>query len=342
MTVGASPPVCNFNPRPPWGGRQRTRKRTATISIFQSTPSVGRATSATIFSLLSPSISIHALRGEGDPSYQENNVLPHYFNPRPPWGGRLDVKAKDLLFTLFQSTPSVGRATSMAVPQEPIVPSFQSTPSVGRATLLLPARNSRTKTFQSTPSVGRATNLPIFLNTFDGISIHALRGEGDLVNAINDAAGSDFNPRPPWGGRRGHLYQWDTGRRVISIHALRGEGDRCKGTCTMYAISIHALRGEGDALRHFLRHYITSHFNPRPPWGGRPPRIVQTFSTQEFQSTPSVGRATILADSRRQAAEFQSTPSVGRATAKIYKYTILRLYIVYIKLYIFATAVLFT
>ena len=39
---------------------------------------------------------------------------------------------------------------------------------------------------------------------------------------------------------------------------------------------------------------------------------------------------------------FQSTPSVGRATAKIYKYTILRLYIVYIKLYIFATAVLFT
>lgn len=37
--------------------------------------------------------------------------------------------------------------------------------------------------------------------------------------------------------------------------------------------------------------------------------------------------------------EFQSTPSVGRATAKIYKYTILCLYIVHIKLYIFATAV---
>ena len=38
---------------------------------------------------------------------------------------------------------------------------------------------------------------------------------------------------------------------------------------------------------------------------------------------------------------FQSTPSVGRATAKIYKYAMLCLYIVYIKLYIFATAVLF-
>ena len=38
---------------------------------------------------------------------------------------------------------------------------------------------------------------------------------------------------------------------------------------------------------------------------------------------------------------FQSTPSVGRATAKIYKHAMLCLYIVHIKLYIFATAVLF-
>ena len=40
--------------------------------------------------------------------------------------------------------------------------------------------------------------------------------------------------------------------------------------------------------------------------------------------------------------KFQSTPSVWRATAKIYKYAMLCLYIVHIKLYIFATAVLFT
>ena len=46
--------------------------------------------------------------------------------------------------------------------------------------------------------------------------------------------------------------------------------------------------------------------------------------------------------SASSVSRFQSTPSVGRATAKIYKYTILRLYIVHIKLYIFATAVLFT
>ena len=60
----------------------------------------------------------------------------------------------------------------------------------------------------------------------------------------------------------------------------------------------------------------------------------------EFQSTPSVGRATsrrILKPSYLHL--FQSTPSVGRATAKTYKYATLCLYIVHIKLYIFATAV---
>lgn len=58
-------------------------------------------------------------------------------------------------------------------------------------------------------------------------------------------------------------------------------------------------------------------------------------------SLPCGGRRDVFA-SRLNVWRFQSTPSVGRATAKIYKYTILRLYIVHIKLYIFATAVLFT
>lgn len=64
---------------------------------------------------------------------------------------------------------------------------------------------------------------------------------------------------------------------------------------------------------------------------------------QEFQSTPSVGRATYCPHcGAKMDGGFQSTPSVGRATAKIYKYAMLCLYIVHIKLYIFATAVLFT
>ena len=84
----------------------------------------------------------------------------------------------------------------------------------------------------------------------------------------------------------------------ISIHALRGEGDSTiREYYEIAEISIHALRGEGD------------------------------FS---------------LILNQKERITFQSTPSVGRATAKIYKYAMLCLYIVHIKLYIFATAVLFT
>ena len=59
----------------------------------------------------------------------------------------------------------------------------------------------------------------------------------------------------------------------ISIHALRGEGDRKKLSGTFYLpwdISIHALRGEGDCSV-----------------------LTLFFSKKRFQSTPSVGRATI-------------------------------------------------
>ena len=79
-----------------------------------------------------------------------------------------------------------------------------------------------------------------------GISIHALRGEGDVLPI-------------------GTAYL----REKISIHALRGEGDlNLFGGYENENISIHALRGEGDRRLAVVRTQ-GSHFNPRPPWGGR-------------------------------------------------------------------------
>ena len=78
------------------------------------------------------------------------------------------------------------------------------------------------------------------------ISIHALRGEGDLQSME---------------------LQYDA---YISIHALRGEGDGIFYLrFRVHDISIHALRGEGDLFlcNGMCRLY---HFYPRPPWGGRP------------------------------------------------------------------------
>ena len=57
--------------------------------IFQSTPSVGRATKGTGLRKPPPLISIHALRGEGDHLQLSRLPANRHFNPRPPWGGRL-------------------------------------------------------------------------------------------------------------------------------------------------------------------------------------------------------------------------------------------------------------
>ena len=103
----------DFNPRPPWGGRPIRYGIQTVINKFQSTPSVGRATqrlnrrhrpmSISIHALRGEGddilgcgmpyffISIHALRGEGDPQVFYFVVAQNYFNPRPPWGGRLPV-----------------------------------------------------------------------------------------------------------------------------------------------------------------------------------------------------------------------------------------------------------
>ena len=124
-------------------------------------------------------ISIHALRGEGDCG----------FSLHAPF------------FLRFQSTPSVGRATFIlsfimiySLNFNPRPPwggrhrvgaffgcpiKFQSTPSVGRATQGFFENLIESIKFQSTPSVGRAT----------------------LFHLFGADSRSNFNPRPPWGGR---------------------------------------------------------------------------------------------------------------------------------------------
>ncbi len=123
---------------------------------FLSTPSAGRATSLDPLHMVLRLISIHALRGEGDPA------------PRPTIANSV----------LFLSTPSAGRATRIDVAD-------------GLAHLHF---------YPRPPRGGRRELEPIgFLKS--EISIHALRGEGDLVTGLLYKAAADFYPRPPRGGR---------------------------------------------------------------------------------------------------------------------------------------------
>ena len=90
----------------------------------------------------------------------------------------------------------------MRQPLSPRRQSFLSTPSARRATDII-SRDAYARLFLSTPSARRATHRNRTGRRGVGISIHALREEGDLALVVADA-----------------------GDVPISIHALREEGDR--------------------------------------------------------------------------------------------------------------------
>ena len=172
----------------------------------------------------SNTISIHALREEGDSfSLSSNGTV-----------------------NLFLSTPSARRAT-LSLEQYPIVSvisihalreegdsfgrcsrrcryGFLSTPSARRATMTYEEWAERQNVFLSTPSARRATHDPLCDGFPDMISIHALREEGDVAPCGGNRPGRYFYPRPPRGGRLGQAILAGV-LRIISIHALREEGD---------------------------------------------------------------------------------------------------------------------
>ena len=193
-------PCQYFNPRPPWGGRRFPLQSCCRLKVFQSTPSVGRATPSVRRSLRRKEISIHALRGEGDVFCLYIDIKLYHFNPRPPWGGRPSSSCKkDTASLNFNPRPPWGGRPSFLLTSKPDT-SFQSTPSVGRATSRTRIRQC-VETFQSTPSVGRATDKATTGIIIERISIHALRGEGDDIPESGVGKRTNFNPRPPWGGR---------------------------------------------------------------------------------------------------------------------------------------------
>ena len=120
------------------------------------------------------------------------------------------------------------------------------------------------------------------------ISIHALRVEGDNLFAIQADFQKYFYPRPPGGGRRRQADDFRSTLR-ISIHALRVEGD--SGTpmaCRTEAISIHALRVEGDSKRGHGGDRPRN-FYPRPPGGGRPRLYHRDAPLRYFYPRPPGG-----------------------------------------------------
>ena len=305
-----------FNPRPPRGERL--------CNAWSHGVAIG--------------ISIHALREEGDT------------------GQRIAAQ----ITGEFQSTPSARRATRFprdrsrrqqisihALREEgdqaQLVNGvqqtvFQSTPSARRATVDGNSVDMYKIKFQSTPSARRATlHGPYQRLERAGISIHALREEGDHSVPISSGLSNYFNPRPPRGGRLGLRYEGDNAKVFQSTPSARRATSKIPAVCMSEKISIHALREEGDCLSR-RRLQGPWNFNPRPPRGGRPGRPTNLITRQQISihalreegdtgaHRTSSGPEGISIHALREegdgsgskedlkAEEFQSTPSARRAT----------------------------
>ena len=81
----------DFNPRPPRGGRLDREGVSGPPAEFQSTPPARGATEERNRMCGTMSISIHAPREGGDRTGRPEARHQHYFNPRPPRGGRRRV-----------------------------------------------------------------------------------------------------------------------------------------------------------------------------------------------------------------------------------------------------------
>ena len=169
---------------------------------------------------------------------------------------------------------------------------FLSTPSARRATRYNNRMPRRAGDFYPRPPRGGRPVHPQQPLWAREISIHALREEGDGLNAFRITAASYFYPRPPRGGRRSTLVRFPLIRWHFYPRPPRGGRLDVYGILADYTgISIHALREEGDFLS--ISYDITiMYFYPRPPRGGRLHGRSLVQRGQSFLSTPSARRAT--------------------------------------------------
>ena len=105
--------------------------------------------------------------------------------------------------------------------------------------------------------------------------------------------GERFNSRPPRGERPVTYWLYLKSQVFQSTPSARRATPGCCRCGAAHTISIHALREESDQTCS-ARSSAGYHFNPRPPRGGRRDSPLLVHAWSEFQSTPSVGRATAV------------------------------------------------
>ena len=190
-------------------------------------------------------ISIHALREEGDNVASAAAAALEDFYPRPPRGGRRGRCGCIRLILTFLSTPSARRATSkvqggIRVPEISIHAlreegdkgavshrhrnrHFYPRPPRGGRPWSMTSSTSTSNFYPRPPRGGRRGH-DRQEQAADGISIHALREEGDQMETFLGIPLNQFLSTPS-ARRATHIRTRSQRTLEISIHALREEGD---------------------------------------------------------------------------------------------------------------------
>ena len=191
----------NFYPRPPRGGRPNHITGSIRCHLFLSTPSARRATSLPGSHVIHDSISIHALREEGDCQHCPWRADQRDFYPRPPRGGRPKAsRSFSRVIYFYPRPPRGGRPDGHLRNVEVCTISIHALREEGDVRIDAP--DGRVERFLSTPSARRATAALDVAHQPNDISIHALREEGDGRSCLlHGITRRDFYPRPPRGGR---------------------------------------------------------------------------------------------------------------------------------------------
>ena len=240
------------------------------------------------------SISIHALREEGDRPPRKWLQMPRNFYPRPPRGGRREYFYDKSGAPYFYPRPPRGGRPRVPSGQTPVGNFYPRPPRGGRR------RNAVGRQynggFLSTPSARRATAQMQEVPVFQQISIHALREEGDCMRRGRLRCRMRFLSTP-------------SARRATSFPLQKPDA---------FTISIHALREEGDMLRlTTLEKHID--FYPRPPRGGRRGTPAAALMGAYFYPRPPRGGRQAAPEIKKIYSEFLSTPSARRATARSFR-----------------------
>ena len=131
------------------------------------------------------------------------------------------------------------------------------------------------------------------------ISIHVPRVEDDAHYLATQMRYSDFNPRPPCGGRHTEIAQKAVGVKFQSTSPVWRTTSRTTHPPPAARISIHVPRVEDDDEQREHGAPVID-FNPRPPCGGRHTIAKPKAKTIYFNPRPPCGGRLDSADEVEQ------------------------------------------